>query len=129
MTNTQNDPKLKELQSHVDEVQGLMQDNLIKIRDREGRLSVLKKKADNLEEAAGGFQKITRKAKRKMWLRRRRMQIYIIVGVSTSAIVLLILVFVLLYLGGVFTGVGDSGHNRAQQVFATNNNSSIVATS
>nr|XP_022315842.1 synaptobrevin-1-like [Crassostrea virginica] len=61
-----------DLHLEVEEVAQTMKDNIVKIRDREGKLDVMVERGEVLREGANQFAVMTNRARRKMWLRAHR---------------------------------------------------------
>ncbi|XP_069781513.1 vesicle-associated membrane protein 8 isoform X1 [Narcine bancroftii] len=83
--------KLSNLQCQVDDVKGIMTQNIEKVLDRGEKLDDLIIKTDDLQATADSFQKTSTKIARKMWWRNKKMIIIIVVIVV--AVVILIILF------------------------------------
>lgn len=93
---------VEDLHQEVDEVAQAMHQNLVKIRDREGKLETLMDKGERLEEGANQFAVMTSKARRKMWLREhRRNMILIGVVIFFLLIILITVIIIILWKTGV----------------------------
>ena len=88
---------LEPLVQQVEEVTGIMKDNRDKVLEREGKLSDLDARADNLHEAATKFNTNATAVKKKMWWENMKMKLCI--GISTFVIVILIIIIILHQLG------------------------------
>ncbi|KAJ6653238.1 hypothetical protein lerEdw1_009402, partial [Lerista edwardsae] len=98
------DNNLKQCQEEADEVKGIMLDNFNKVLDREGKLSDLDERAEELLNQSSAFCKTTKTvARQEQW---RNMKWKIILG-AVIVVVVLILLAVLLYF--VIPGSGDQG--------------------
>ncbi|XP_066495799.1 vesicle-associated membrane protein 5 [Tiliqua scincoides] len=96
------DNNLKRCQDEADEVQVIMLDNFNKVMDREGKLSELDERAEELRNQSSAFCKTTKTvARQEQW---RNMKWKIILGVVIVA-VLLILLGILIYF--LIPGPGD----------------------
>ncbi|ESO89037.1 hypothetical protein LOTGIDRAFT_228972 [Lottia gigantea] len=92
------------LQNQVDEVKGVMTQNIEKVIDRGERLEDLIDKTDELQAHSQAFQKTSKKISRKYWWKNTKMTI-ILVGVGLT--LLTIVIIVILYSTGVLPP--DSG--------------------
>lgn len=61
------DKKLAQTQAKVDEVVGIMYDNMKNVLERDSKLSELDNRADALQHGAAQFEQQTGKPKRKYW--------------------------------------------------------------
>ncbi|XP_061191563.1 synaptobrevin-like [Saccostrea echinata] len=84
---------VEELHQEVEGVALAMKDNIVKIRDREGKLEHLVEQGERLEAGAIQFSVMTKKAHRKMWLRAHRRSL--ILGGLLTFIVLVILITII----------------------------------
>ncbi|PWA49629.1 synaptobrevin, Longin-like domain protein [Artemisia annua] len=82
--------KIAKVKAQVNEVKGVMMENIEKVLDRGEKIELLVDKTDNLRNQANDFKKQGTKMKRKMWI--QNMKIKLIVG---GIILLLILVIVM----------------------------------
>ncbi|XP_078072945.1 vesicle-associated membrane protein 8 [Mustelus asterias] len=83
--------KLSNLQGQVDDVRGIMSQNIEKVLERGERLDDLIIKTDDLQATADSFQKTSTKIARKMWWKNTKM-IIIIVVIVVVIIILIILI-------------------------------------
>ncbi|XP_050544403.1 neuronal synaptobrevin-like [Daktulosphaira vitifoliae] len=81
--------RLQQTQAQVDEVVDIMKTNVMKVLDRDQKLSELDDRADALQQGASQFEQQAGKLKRKFWLQNLKMMI--IMGVIVI-IILAILV-------------------------------------
>ncbi|XP_072921107.1 vesicle-associated membrane protein 8 [Hemitrygon akajei] len=86
---------LSNLQSQVNDVKGIMTQNIEKVLDRGERLDDLIIKTDDLQATADSFQKTSTKIARKMWWKNTKMIIIIVV------IVVVIVILIILFATGV----------------------------
>ena len=95
--NESNKAGLEPLVQQVEEVAGIMKDNRDKVLEREGKLSDLDTRANNLHEAATKFNTNATAVKKKMWWENMKMKLCI--GISSFVIVILIIIIILHQLG------------------------------
>ena len=88
---------LEPIVQQVEEVAGIMKDNRDKVLEREGKLSDLDSRANNLREAATKFNTNATAVKKKMWW--ENMKAKLCFGASTFFIVILIIIIILHQLG------------------------------
>ncbi|XP_023945273.1 synaptobrevin-1-like [Bicyclus anynana] len=84
------DKRLAQTQAKVDEVVGIMRDNIDKVLERDQKLSELDDRADALQVGAGQFQQQAGKLKRKYWWQNLKMMLII----GAVGVVLLIIIIV-----------------------------------
>ena len=92
--------RMAQQQAQVDEVVGIMRNNVEKVLERDQKLNELDEKADALQDGASQFEKSAGKLKNKFWVENMKM---IIVGG----------IIVLLILGFIYWNYSDSGANHA----------------
>lgn len=93
---------VEDLHQEVEEVAQAMQQNIVKMRDREGKLEILVDKGERLEEEANQFAVMSSKARRKMWLRtHRRNLILIAVVIFLLLIILVTVILIILWKSGL----------------------------
>ena len=95
--NGSNEIGLEPLSEQVKEVAGIMKDNRDKVLEREGKLSDLDTRADNLNKVATKFNSNATAVRKKMWWENVKTKICI--GVSSFVIVILIIIIVLHQVG------------------------------
>ncbi|XP_019644786.1 PREDICTED: vesicle-associated membrane protein 7-like [Branchiostoma belcheri] len=98
--------QLSMLQSQVDEVKGVMSDNIEKVLARGDRLDNLMEKTDELEASADTFKKTARRVKKKYFWKNAKMMICLSVVVL---VVLIILTLIILFSTGVIKTGGGGG--------------------
>ena len=82
--------------AQVNEIQNIMKNNVDKIREREGKLSDLEERADQLQAGTEQFRKNAVKINRKKsW---ENMKMKIIIGVIIAVIIIIIIVMATSYL-------------------------------
>ncbi|KAK9767772.1 Vesicle membrane receptor protein (v-SNARE) [Basidiobolus ranarum] len=86
--NSQNN-KTDQIKSQVDEVVGIMQDNIERVMDRGEKLDILNNKAVDLEQGARQFKKGATKMKKRMWWKDMKLRLIIL------AIVIILLVAII----------------------------------
>ncbi|KAK7111258.1 vesicle-associated membrane protein 7-like [Littorina saxatilis] len=89
---------VSKLQSQVDEVKGVMTQNIEKVMERGDRLEDLMDKTEELENSAQNFQRTSRKISRRYWWKNKKMTL-IICGVSL--LVVIVIVIIILFSTGV----------------------------
>ncbi|KAK3091993.1 hypothetical protein FSP39_024316 [Pinctada imbricata] len=92
------------MHEELEDVKDVMHKNIIKIRDRHGKLEMMEEQADRLEEQGRTFHRLSARYRLRMMLRERKMTIVLTVVII---IVLIIIVFLILYFLGVFKTEGD----------------------
>jgi len=83
--------RLQQTQAQVDEVSGIMRQNIDRVLERDVRLSSLENRADALQEGASQFEKSAATLKRKYWWKNIKMMIII------GAIVLIIIIIIVVW--------------------------------
>ncbi|XP_078612488.1 uncharacterized protein LOC144882527 [Branchiostoma floridae x Branchiostoma japonicum] len=72
-------PTIKDLQREVENVQGIMRDNIQNlVNERERRLENVLERAERVQNAAGDFARVTRRARVRVWLRSNKWAVRII---------------------------------------------------
>lgn len=94
--------RMAQQQAQVDEVVGIMKNNVEKVLERDSKLSELDERADALQDGASQFEKQAGKLKNKFWLQNMK---FLIAGGIVGLILLILLYF-------KFT---DDGHQYYQQ--------------
>lgn len=79
------------LQSQVNDVKGIMTQNIEKVLDRGEKLDDLIIKTDDLQATADSFQKTSTKIARKMWWKNTKMMIILVVIVVIIVILIILL--------------------------------------
>ena len=82
--------RMAQQQAQVDEVVGIMKNNVEKVLERDTKLSELDERADALQDGASQFEKQAGKLKNKFWLQNMK---FIIIGGILGLILLLMLYF------------------------------------
>eukprot|EP00045_Choanoeca_perplexa_P000499 m.14742 g.14742 ORF g.14742 m.14742 type:complete len:101 (-) comp10339_c1_seq1:141-443(-) len=85
----QGDYQLAQTQRQVDEVVGIMRDNMEKVLERDARLGDLEDKSTTLADGASRFESNARKLKRKMWWKNTKFMLilFLVVAVLITIIV------------------------------------------
>ncbi|XP_033752924.1 vesicle-associated membrane protein 3-like [Pecten maximus] len=96
----QRSKSLDELREEAQEVTDIMMDNVVKIRDREGKLDDLCEKAESLNASTEMFQRTSVLIRRKQWWRNKKMTVLLIV-VGACFLVLLTVVITLSASGSI----------------------------
>ena len=121
--NDSNQAGLEPLVQQVEEVAGIMKENRDKVLEREGKLSDLDDRANNLHAAATKFNTNATNVKKKMWWENVKTKICI--GVSSFIIVILIIMIILHQLG-LLSSSSDGSEPSAPVVNSSSN--SVPAT-
>ncbi|KAL6624293.1 synaptobrevin [Neocallimastix sp. 'constans'] len=90
--------KAQQVQQQVDEVVGIMQDNIQKVMDRGERLDTLQVKTEDLQQQSSNFKRGANRVRKQMWW--KDMKLKIILGVIVGLIILFILIKLFGGLGG-----------------------------
>lgn len=86
------------LQTQIDEVKGVMTQNIEKVIERGERLDDLMDKTEELEATSANFQRTSRKIAKRYWWRNKKMTIIL---VSVCIVVVLVIVLIILFSTGV----------------------------
>ena len=119
VNNDSNQAGLEPLVQQVEEVAGIMKENRDKVLEREGKLSDLDDRANNLHAAATKFNTNAKEVKKKMWWENVKTKICI--GVSSFIIVILIIIIILHQLG--LLSSSSDGSEASDPVVNTSSNS------
>ncbi len=92
-SNQSNNEGLGEAQKQVDEITGIMKDNVLQVLERGGKLNELGERAESLKEGAKQFERKTTEVKEKYSWENKKMKI--IIGVIISVIILVIVLIIL----------------------------------
>ncbi len=95
MSNQQNPQQTKVVQKQVDEVVGIMQDNIQKVMQRGEQLDTLQDRTENLQQSSQQFRKGANRVRKQMWWKNMKMNL-IIGGVLLLVILIIIGMFNLL---------------------------------
>jgi vesicle-associated membrane protein 2 len=82
--------RMAQQQAQVDEVVGIMKNNVEKVLDRDNKLSELDERADALQDGASQFEKQAGKMKNRFWLANMK---YLVIGGILTLILLIMLYF------------------------------------
>lgn len=77
-----NNEKTRQVQQQVDEVIGIMQNNIEKVMQRGEKLDSLQNKTEDLQQGALQFKKGASRVRREMWLKNLKMKIIIFVIIA-----------------------------------------------
>ncbi|KAH0884937.1 hypothetical protein HID58_061033 [Brassica napus] len=80
--------KLSKLKAHINDVKGIMMDNIDKVLDRGERIELLVDKTENLQFQADSFQRQGRQLRRKMWI--QSLQMKLMVGGAVLSFILIV---------------------------------------
>lgn len=81
--------KIRQAQNQVDEVIGVMQENITKVIERGERLDELQDKSESLSDNATAFSSRARQLRRQMWWRECKMK-----AIVASVFILILLVII-----------------------------------
>ncbi|EFJ40035.1 hypothetical protein VOLCADRAFT_78158 [Volvox carteri f. nagariensis] len=84
--------KVASVQKKVDEVKGIMTENIEKVLARGEKLELLTDKTENLMNEADRFQRQGRTLRRRMWLQNCKMKIVVAFAVILLAVIIFLLV-------------------------------------
>ena len=87
---SQDQSALDATRQQVNEVQNIMKNNVDKIMEREGKLSHLEERADQLQAGTEQFHRAAVKIKRKQWWENMKMKL--IIGVVIAVIIIIIII-------------------------------------
>ncbi|PVU95978.1 hypothetical protein BB561_001472 [Smittium simulii] len=82
--------KARNVQQEVDEVVGIMQQNINKVMEREERLDTLQTKTEELNEGARQFRRGATQVRKKMWWRDMKLKIIIAVIIIILLVVIIV---------------------------------------
>ncbi|XP_068577057.1 vesicle-associated membrane protein 5 [Cebidichthys violaceus] len=86
--------RLQQAQDDVEEVKGIMLDNLNKADERSGKLDELEERADHLLEKSKAFEKTAKKVEQQKRCENQKMKIvFISVGVVAALIIVGLIIF------------------------------------
>ncbi|XP_051482515.1 vesicle-associated membrane protein 2-like [Apus apus] len=88
-TNVPSNKRLQQTQARVDEVVDIIRMNVVKVLERDQKLSELDNRADALQAGASQFETSAAKLKRKYWWKNCKMMI--IIGVVCIVILIVII--------------------------------------
>lgn len=100
------------LQAQVEEVRGVMTQNIEKVLEREEKLGDLIEKTGDLEASANSFKKTARAAHKVMWWKNMKMKIIL-------AVVIFVILAVIVVIILVSTGAFKSGDSTAAPIAST----------
>lgn len=90
--------KLAQTQANVDELVGLIHDNINKVAERGVQLSELDNRAEILQREAGHFEQQAGKLKRKYWW--QNLKVMLIIGAIVAVVIIIIILIVWATSGG-----------------------------
>ncbi|KAH7052552.1 synaptobrevin-domain-containing protein [Linnemannia elongata] len=82
--------KTAQLQQQVNDVVGIMQQNIDSVRDRGEKLDTLHHKTADLEQGAVQFRRGASGVRRQMWLKNMKWRIAIILGVILLLVIIIV---------------------------------------
>eukprot|EP00834_Sanchytrium_tribonematis_P006090 NODE_418_length_7796_cov_0.461868.p11 type:complete len:100 gc:universal NODE_418_length_7796_cov_0.461868:5563-5264(-) len=80
----------KQLQGEVNEVVGIMQDNIHKVMERGENLDNLQNKTESLQESSMQFRRGANRVRRQMWW--RDMKVKLLIGGTIIIIIVIIII-------------------------------------
>uniref|UniRef100_M4DEA2 Vesicle-associated membrane protein 727 n=1 Tax=Brassica campestris TaxID=3711 RepID=M4DEA2_BRACM len=80
--------KLSKLKAQINDVKGIMMDNIEKVLDRGEKIELLVDKTENLQFQADSFQRQGRQLRRKMWI--QSMQMKLMLGGAILSFILIV---------------------------------------
>lgn len=90
---SRDDSQMEATRQQVNEVQNIMKNNVDKIMEREGKLSHLEERADQLQAGTEQFHRAAVKIKKKKFWENMKMKIIIGVVLAVIFIIILIVAF------------------------------------
>ncbi|KAJ3085565.1 hypothetical protein HK102_014041 [Quaeritorhiza haematococci] len=84
--------KTTAVQQQVDEVVGIMQDNIHKVMQRGEQLDTLQNKTENLQNSSMQFKKGASRVRKQMWWKNMKMNL--IIGGVIAAVLIIVIVSV-----------------------------------
>lgn len=88
-----NNDKLQNTQRQVDDVVGVMRDNVEMVLERDARLTDLEDRSNTLEDGAQRFQSVGRQVKRKMWYKNMKWW-FILSGFIIVILIIIVLLII-----------------------------------
>merc|ERR1711942_357958 len=88
-----NQSQMESAQSQVNEVVGVMRNNIDKVLERDSKLNDLDYRASNLEASSSMFQQSSRRLKKKYWWQNLKMKLWL----GGCGIVILITIICIIY--------------------------------
>lgn len=98
--------QISTLQSQVEEVKGVMTQNIERVLERGQRLEELMEKTTDLEASSSTFKKTARRVQRKMWWKNTRWTIILAV---VAILIVAIIIIIILFSTGVLPPKSSSG--------------------
>merc|ERR1712088_555769 len=89
-----NPNQMEAAQAQVQEVVGVMKNNIGKVLERDSKLSDLDKRASTLEASSSMFQQSSRKLRKKYWWQNMKMKMWL--G-GCSVVILIVLVLIIYF--------------------------------
>jgi len=108
----QSNDRVGQLRGQVDEVRGVMSQNIERVMERGEKLDDLVDKTGALEQNAVRFRQTSKKVRRKMWWKNTKMTLIIVVVVVA---IILIIIFSTVPMGGGGGGSGGGGDTPTTQ--------------
>merc|ERR1712156_637366 len=102
--------QLENTQKQVQEVVGVMRNNIDKVLERDSKLNDLDYRASNLQATSAVFQQSSKRLRKKYWWQNLKMKL-ILGGVSVGVIIIIVLIaYFSLHHSGGGGGGGSSNH-------------------
>jgi len=84
------DSRTARLQAQIDDVTGVMRENINKVSQRGERLDNLQDKTDNLAVSANGFRRGANRVRKQMWWKDVKMRMCLFAGIIILLIVIIV---------------------------------------
>merc|ERR1711872_650194 len=88
-----NPNQMEQAQAQVQEVVGVMRNNIDKVLERDSKLSDLDNRASNLEASSSMFQQSSRRLRKKYWWQNLKMKLWL----GGCSLVILIVLIIIIY--------------------------------
>ncbi|KAI3379972.1 hypothetical protein SNEBB_010426 [Seison nebaliae] len=112
--------RLQQTQAQVDEVIGIMRNNVEKVLERDQQISQLDNQADELQAGASQFVMSTTKLKKKLWMKNLRMWLLLIV--TLLFIILSVTIYFVVHSHSVHSDGGGGGGGGTKNLQGENQN-------
>merc|ERR1711872_484916 len=104
-----NPNQMENAQAQVQEVVGVMRNNIDKVLEWDSKLSDLDNRASNLEASSGMFQQSSRRLRKKYWWQNLKMKLWL----GGCGIVIFIVIVVIIYFSVPHGGGDGNGSNNS----------------
>ncbi|KAG0345262.1 hypothetical protein BG004_003842 [Podila humilis] len=82
--------KTAQLQQQVNDVVGIMEQNIISVKDRGEKIEDMKNKSDGLQQGAEQFKKGASALRRQMYWKNMKMRVFVGVGIAVLLCIIII---------------------------------------